>query len=356
VTPKFHKLTIAEVRRETPDAISVRFDVPDHLAADYAFTQGQHLTLKASPNGEEVRRSYSICAGADDGDLRVAIKRVPGGLFSCWAADNLRRGQVLDVLTPDGRFFTPLDPANRKHYAAFAAGSGITPVLSLVRTTLAREPLSRFTLVYGNRRQADTLFQEELEDLKDRYLTRFTLYNLFSRERQDIDLFNGRLDAAKISAFAKSLLPMNSIDEAFVCGPGGMIDDVESALIACGLPPQHIHLERFGIPDESRTAHHVEPGDAPQARVTIILDGVRREFDFHRGDPSVLDAALAAGFDVPYSCKGGMCCTCRSKAIEGTVRMEKNYSLEKSDVDAGFVLTCQSHPLTDTLTLSFDER
>ena len=356
MTPKFHKLTIAEVRRETPDAISVRFDVPDHLVADYKFTQGQHLTLKASPNGEEVRRSYSICAGADDGVLRVAIKRVPGGLFSTWAAEKLHCGQTLEVLTPDGRFNTPLDPANRKHYVAFAAGSGITPVLSLVRTTLAREPLSRFTLIYGNRRQTDTLFQEELEDIKNQYLTRFTLYNLFSRERQDIDLFNGRLDATKVRAFADSLLLVNRIDEAFVCGPGGMIDEVESALIDCGLSPQHIHIERFGIPDESRTAHRIEPGDAPQARVTIILDGVRREFDFHREDPSLLDAALAAGIDVPYSCKGGMCCTCRSKAIQGTIRMDKNYSLEKADIDAGFVLTCQSHPLTDTLTLSFDER
>jgi ring-1,2-phenylacetyl-CoA epoxidase subunit PaaE len=356
VTPKFHKLTIADVRRETPDAISVRFDVPDHLAADYTFTQGQHLTLKASPNGEEVRRSYSICAGADDGVLRVAIKRVPGGLFSTWAAEKLHSGQTLDVLTPDGRFNTPLDPANRKHYVAFAAGSGITPVLSLIRTTLSREPLSRFTLVYGNRRQADALFQEELEDLKDQYLTRFTLYNLFSRERQDITLYNGRLDAAKVTEFTNSLLPVGRVDEAFVCGPGGMIDDVESALIDSGMSAEHIHIERFGIPDGSKAAHRTEPEDAPQARVTIILDGVSREFDFHRADASVLDAALAAGIDLPYSCKGGMCCTCRSKAIEGTVRMEKNYSLEKTDVDAGFVLTCQSHPLTNTLTLNFDER
>ncbi len=356
MTPKFHKLTIAEVRQETPDAISVRFDVPDQLAADYRFTQGQHLTLKAAPNGEEVRRSYSICAGVNDDVLRVAIKRAPGGLFSTWAVEALQRGQNIDVLTPDGRFNTQLDPANHKHYVAFVAGSGITPVLSLIRTTLAREPSSRFTLVYGNRRQIDALFQEELEDLKDQYLTRFTLYNLFSRERQDIDLFNGRLDAAKVKAFTDTLFPVHTIDEAFVCGPGAMIDDVESALIDCGLAQQHIHIERFGIPDDSATAHRPDPGDAPRARVTIIMDGVRREFDFHQHDPSLLDAAVAAGIDLPYSCKGGMCCTCRSKATEGTVRMEKNYSLEKADVDAGFVLTCQSHPLTDKLTLNFDER
>ena len=356
MTPKFHRLTIGEVRRETPDAISVRFDVPDDLAADYAFKQGQHLTLMASLDGEEVRRSYSICAGADDGVLRVAIKRVPGGLFSTWAAGQLRAGQTLDVLTPDGRFNTALYPANRKHYAAFAAGVGITPVLSLIQTTLAREPHSRFTLLYGNRRQTDTLFHEELENIKDQYLTRFSLYNLFSRERQDIDLFNGRLDTEKVTVFAESLLPVEHIDEAFVCGPGAMIDDVESALIACGLPKQRIHIERFGIPDKSKATHRIEPGDAPQARVTVIIDGVRREFEFHRDDPSLLDAALAAGIDLPYSCRGGMCCTCRSKTMEGQVRMDKNYSLEQVDLDAGFVLTCQSHPLTDTLTLSFDER
>jgi ring-1,2-phenylacetyl-CoA epoxidase subunit PaaE len=356
VTPKFHKLAISEVRRETPGAISVCFDVPDDLAADYAFSQGQHLTLKTALDGDEVRRSYSICSGVDDGVLRVAIKRVPGGLFSTWAAEKLHCGQVLDVLTPDGRFYTPLDSVNRKHYVAFAAGSGITPVLSLIRTTLAREPLSRFTLVYGNRRQIDTLFHEELENVKDQYLTRFTLYNLFSRERQDIDLFNGRVDAEKIKAFAGSLLPIDHIDEAFICGPGEMIDEVESALVECGLPATKVHVERFGIPDKLKATHRIEPGDAPQARVTVILDGVRREFDFHRNDPSLLDAALAAGIDLPYSCRGGMCCTCRSKTLQGRVRMDKNYSLEKIDVDAGFVLTCQSHPLTETLTLSFDER
>ena len=356
MTPRFHKLAISEVRRETPDAISVRFDVPNDLAADYSFSQGQHLTLKKSLDGEEVRRSYSICSGVDDGILRVAIKHVAGGLFSTWAAEKLRPGQMLDVLTPDGRFNTPLDPANRKRYAAFAAGSGITPVLSLIRTTLAREPHSRFTLVYGNRRQTDTLFHEELENLKDQYLTRFALFNVFSRERQEIDLFNGRLDKAKIEAFTESLLPADQIDEAFICGPGAMIDDVESALIENGLPAQRIHVERFGIPDKSKSAHRVEQGDAPQARITVILDGVRREFEFHRHDPSLLDAALAAGIDLPYSCRGGMCCTCRSKTIDGKVRMDRNYSLEKPDLDAGFVLTCQSHPLTDTLTLSFDER
>jgi ring-1,2-phenylacetyl-CoA epoxidase subunit PaaE len=355
MTPKFHTLRIAEVRRETPEAVSLRFAVPKELAPEYAFVQGQHITLRTHLDGQELRRSYSICAGVDDAELRVAIKKVPGGVFSTYANASLKAGDAVDVLTPEGRFHTALNPANAKHYVAFAAGSGITPVLSLIKTTLKREPRSRFTLLYGNRRLATTMFQEELEDLKDRYLGRLILYNLFSREHQDVELFNGRLDAAKVKAFADTLLPVDTMEEAFVCGPGAMLDEVEAALRELGMPPGHIHLERFGVPGTG-PAHHVEPGDAAQARVTVILDGGRREVEFHRDDPSLLDAALREGLDLPYSCKGGMCCTCRAKVLEGKVRMDKNYSLEQRDLDAGFVLTCQAHPLTDRVVLSYDER
>jgi ring-1,2-phenylacetyl-CoA epoxidase subunit PaaE len=355
MTPRFHTLRIAEVRRETPEAVSLRFEVPRELAPDYAFTQGQHITLRARLEGEELRRSYSICAGVDDAELRVAIKKVPGGVFSTYANAGLKRGDAIDVLTPEGRFHTALDPANAKHYVALAAGSGITPVLSLIKTTLKREPRSRFTLLYGNRRVATAMFQEELEDLKDRYLGRLILYNLFSRERQDVDLFNGRLDAAKLKAFADALLPVDTIDEAYVCGPGAMLDELEAALRELGMPPEHIHLERFGLPGTG-PAHHAEPGDAAQALVTVILDGGRREVEFHREDASLLEAALREGLDLPYSCKGGMCCTCRAKVLEGKVRMDKNYSLEQRDLDAGFVLACQAHPLTDRVVISYDER
>jgi ring-1,2-phenylacetyl-CoA epoxidase subunit PaaE len=355
MTPRFHTLRIADVRRETPDAISLRFDVPAALRGEYAFVQGQHLTLRTHLDGEEVRRTYSICAGVDDGELRVAIKQVAGGRFSTWANATLRSGDVIDVLTPDGRFHTPLDPLQSRHYAAFAAGSGITPVLSLIKTTLQREPRSRFTLLYCNRQQSNVLFQEELEDVKDRHLTRFTLYNLFSREHQDVGLFNGRLDGAKVAAFAETLLPADTIDEAFVCGPGAMLDEVSAALQALGMSPEHVHLERFGVPG-SAPAHHVEPEDAPQARVTVIADGVKREVEFRAGDPSILDAALRSGLDLPYSCKGGMCCTCRGKLLEGKARMDKNYSLEAHDIAAGFILTCQAHPLTERVVVSYDER
>ena len=355
MTPKFHPLKIAEVRRETADAISLRFDVPAELAEDYRFVQGQHLTLKARVNGEELRRSYSICAGVDDGELRVAIKKIGGGRFSTWAHDGLQAGDVIEVMTPEGRFHTELDPAQARHYVAFAAGRGITPILSLIKTTLKAEPKSRFTLIYGNRRQNSVIFAEALEDLKDRYMTRFTLYHVFSREEQEVPLFNGRLDRARVASFLDTLIPADNIDAAFICGPGAMIDEVEAGLLAGGLTAERIHLERFGIPD-SGPAHHVEAGDAPQARITVIADGLKREMAFRATDPSILDVALRAGMDLPYSCKGGVCCTCRARVLEGKVRMDKNYTLEQPDVDAGFVLTCQAHPLTERVVISFDDR
>jgi len=355
MTPKFHPLRIAEVRRETPEAVSLRFDVPAALAGDYAFEQGQHLTLRTDLDGDDVRRSYSICAGVDDGELRVAIKRVTGGRFSTWAHDGIAAGDLIDVMTPHGGFRTPLDPGQCKHYVAFVAGSGITPVLSLAKTTLAREPRSRFTLVYGNRRLQDAMFHEDLEDLKDRHLERFTLYKLFTRESQDVDLFNGRLDGSKVRAFTDTLIPAETIDEAFVCGPGGMIDEVEAALLEAGVAAGHVHVERFGVPDGA-PAPHIDPDDAATARVAIVLDGSRREIEYREGDGAILDAALRAGLSLPYSCKGGMCCTCRAKVLEGHVRMDRNYSLEAKDVAAGYVLTCQSHPTTGYVVVSYDER
>ena len=355
MTPRFHTLRIARLRPETTDAICIELAVPPELERDYAFVQGQHLTLKTDVDGQEMRRSYSICAGVDDGVLRVLIKKVPGGRFSVYANGRLRVGDTLEVLTPDGRFHTRLDPAHAKHYVAFAAGSGITPILSLVSTTLRREPGSRFTLLYGNRRQSTILFQEELEDLKDRYLTRLALYHVFSREQQDVPLFNGRLDGAKVRAFAETLVPAVTIDEAFVCGPGAMIDEVSAALLACGVAPERIHVERFGVPDAD-PSHHIEADDAPHAIVTVISDGIQREVEFRNSDPSILDAALAAGVDLPFACKGGVCCTCRAKVLEGRVRMDKNYGLERRELDAGYVLTCQSHPLTERVTISYDVR
>jgi ring-1,2-phenylacetyl-CoA epoxidase subunit PaaE len=355
MTPRFHTLRIAEVRRETADSVSLRFDVPPQLAHEYRFEPGQHLNVRARLDGEELRRSYSICSGLDDGELRVAIKKVAGGRFSAWINDHVKAGDALDVMTPEGRFHAPLDPAHAKHYVAFAAGSGITPILSLVRTILAREPRSRFTLVYGNRRQASVMFHEALQDLKDRYLTRFALYNVFSREEQEVELFNGRIDAAKTRALLAALVPADTIDEAFICGPASMIDEVEAALIAAGVPAAHVHVERFGTPAAAAAAA-APVADAAEARVTLVIDGLKREVEFRREHGSILDAGVAAGLDLPFSCKGGMCCTCRAKLLEGEVRMRKNFALEPADLEAGFVLTCQSYPLTERVVLSYDDR
>ncbi|MCU0868636.1 MAG: phenylacetate-CoA oxygenase/reductase subunit PaaK [Burkholderiales bacterium] len=356
MTPRFHPLRVAEVRRETPDSVSVRFDVPAALRDAYAFVQGQHVTLKARIDGEDVRRSYSICAGVDAGELRVGIRAVPGGRFSTWANTQLAVGDTLDVLTPDGRFHVPLDPGSARHHVGFAAGSGITPVLSIAATTLAREPHSRFTLVYANRRIATTMFLEDLQALKDRHLGRFVLITLFSREAQDTELFNGRLDAAKVAALADTLLPIDDIDHAFVCGPGEMIDAVESALMAHGLARERVHAERFGAPLGAPTPRVDDPRDAADAHIVVELDGVRRDVDYVAADGSILDAAMRAGLDLPYSCKGGMCSTCRGKVLEGEVRMDRNFSLEPAEVAAGFVLTCQAHPVTPRVVVSYDQR
>ncbi len=355
MTPRFHPLRIAEVRRETADSISLRFDVPPELASEYRFEPGQHLNLRARLDGEELRRSYSICSGLDDGELRVAIKKVAGGRFSAWANDTLKAGDTIDVMTPEGRFHSPRDASRARHYVGFAAGSGITPVLSLVKTILAREPRSRFTLVYGNRRQSSVMFHEALEDLKDRYLTRFALYNVFSREEQEVELFNGRIDAARTRAFLDALVPVDTIDAAFICGPASMIDEVETALIAAGVPQKRVHVERFGTPS-TEAAAGAPVADAAEARVTLVIDGLRREVDFFREHGSILDAGVAAGLDLPFSCKGGMCCTCRARLVEGRVKMRKNFALEPEDLEAGFVLTCQSYPLTERVVLSFDDR
>jgi ring-1,2-phenylacetyl-CoA epoxidase subunit PaaE len=362
VTPHFHRLAVARVQRETPEAISVVFAVPEDLADAYRYTQGQHLTLRAQLNGEEIRRSYSICSGVDDGALRIAIKQVDGGHFSAWANSSLLPGMELDVMAPDGRFFTPLDSGNHKHYVAFAAGSGITPVLSLIKTTLKREPQSRYTLVYGNRTVASILFGEELEDLKDKYMDRFTLHHVLSREPQDVPLFSGRIDAQKCQALLETILPADGIDEAFICGPGAMLDGVRGTLIAAGVEATHIHVERFATPGGFRGADRTAAppalmaDDAPSAEVVVIADGMTRTLRVPFAGASILDSALAAGADLPFACKGGVCCTCRARILEGQVAMDKNYSLEPHELERGFVLSCQSHPVSGRVVISYDER
>ncbi|MBB6583860.1 1,2-phenylacetyl-CoA epoxidase subunit PaaE [Ralstonia solanacearum] len=363
MTPQFHPLRVAEVRGETADTISLRFDVPDDLRDAYRFTQGQFLTLRV-PSGEagqgELRRSYSICCAVQDydahGELRVAVKRVDAGVFSNHLHDRIRVGQTLDVLPPDGRFYVPLAAESARHYVAFAAGSGITPVLSLIKTTLAAEPHSRFTLVYGNRTVDSIIFAEALEDLKDRYLDRFALYHVLSRQPQEIALFNGRLDGDKARAFLDTLIPPDEIDAAFICGPSTMIDAVEAALLERGVPRERVHAERFGVPVGDAGARPRRPSAvAGEVALTVVLDGKSHPVPM-AGDAKVLDSALAAGLDLPYACKGGVCCTCRAKVLEGRVEMEKNFTLEDWEIRQGFVLTCQARPLTQRVVVSYDER
>ena len=278
MTPQFHPLRVAQVRPETADTVSIAFEVPPELRDAYRFTQGQFLTIKAPVEGKDVRRSYSICCGVHDyderGELRVAVKLVDDGVFSTWVHDTVAPGQTLDVMTPDGRFHVPLDASASRHYVAFAAGSGITPVLSLIRTTLATEPQSRFTLVYGNRSVDTIIFSEALEDLKNQYLSRFTLYHVLSRQPQEVDLLHGRLDRERVAAFLQTLLPVDDIDAAFVCGPASMIDEVEEALKSAGLDPHRIHAERFGVPlTQPRRVAPAATDQAGTAELVVVLDG-----------------------------------------------------------------------------------
>lgn len=360
-TPQFHALRIREVRPETADSVSVAFEVPAALRAAYRFTQGQFVTLKTHVDGQETRRSYSICVGVTDyerdGELRVGIKRIHGGRFSNFAFDTLAPGHMLEVMTPDGRFFTHLNPDHAKHYVGFAGGSGITPMLALIKTTLEVESTSIFTLIYGNRSVSAIMFSEQLEDLKNRYMKRFLLYHVLSDEPQDVALFNGVLDQAKCREFLDTLAPAAHLDEAFICGPGPMMDAAEAALAAAGVAPAKVHVERFGTPLPQAGVQPVVITDqTPAADLEIVLDGSRRKLRLPYEGISLLDIGLRAGMALPYACKGGVCCTCRAKVLEGELKMDKNYTLEPHEIEAGFVLTCQCHPVSERVVVSYDER
>jgi ring-1,2-phenylacetyl-CoA epoxidase subunit PaaE len=354
----FHALRIRAVRRDTRDAIVVSFDVPEDLQERFRFVPGQYLTLRTNGADEELRRSYSICSGVDDGELCVAIKRVAGGRFSSWAHDTLVPGARIDVAPPDGRFGLPLAPQNAHHYLGFAAGSGITPLLSIVKSTLAAEPRSRFTLVYGNRASSSVMFREELQDLKDRYLGRLTLLFIMSREPQDIEAFSGRIDRAKCDALLSGWIDLSTVYAAFVCGPAEMTDAVTASLVAHGLPAERVKFERFTPAPRNGNAFvpRVREDDAALCEAYAILDGRRQTFTIEKGKETVLDAGLRQGIELPYSCKGGMCSTCRVKLVEGEVDMDVHYALEDYEIARGFVLMCQSYPVTDRIGVNVDDR
>ena len=325
------------------------FDAPP---AFRLFVPGQYLTLRAMIDGQDVRRCYSICSSPDDGALRIGIKHLPGGVFSGWANSVLRAGDTIQVMRPEGRFGVAIDPAASRVFAGFAAGSGITPMLSIMTSVLAREPASRFFLFFGNRATHDIMLRDEIEDLKDRYMSRLSVFHVLSRERQELDILNGHLDAEKIPLLIRLMPPP---DHVFVCGPQGMIEGLEPALAAAGVPPDRIHVERF-TPSTDATPPPVvvPPGEPPAAIATMIIDGARIEVPM-AAQETIVDAALRAGRDPPFSCRAGMCCTCRARLIEGRVEMAANYSLEPWETEAGYVLTCQARALTERVVVDYDQ-
>ena len=369
---KFHRLPIARVERETRDAVAITFAVPPALADAFRFEPGQHLSVRADIGGADVRRTYSICSAPADGELRIAIKRNPGGVFSNWANDTLKAGDALEATPPTGHFGALADVAagssgaapaaaaavaHGHRYVGFAAGSGITPLLSIVKAVLSTDPASEFTLFYGNRASGTVMFKEELAALKDRFLARFVLVHVLSREAQDIELLHGRIDRARADALLAHWVDLAGIDAVWVCGPEGMTDAVTGALDARGVPAAKVRVERFAtsLPKHVHVPHKaVDPGHA-QCEVTVILDGATRTFTLDKATENILEAGLRHGVELPYSCKGGVCSTCRCRLVEGEVDMDVNFALEDYEVARGFVLSCQSYPVTDKVVVDYDQ-
>ena len=353
----FHSLTVMEVRKETADCVLITLNVPAGLRDEFQFIQGQNITVKAMINGEEVRRSYSICSAPYENELRVAVKYVEDGKFSAYANNHLKTGDVLQVLPPTGKFNTPLHPKNKKNYVAFAAGSGITPVISIIKITLKTEPGSCFTLVYGNRSRSTIVFFEELEGLKNKYLERFTFIHLLSREITDVPINSGRITTEKLQALS-TLIDYKKTDEFFICGPEQMIFCVQNYLLQHGIATSKIHFELFTVPGQKTTPvqNIVSGDDAPKSKVSVRADGRIVEFALAFNNGNILDAALKQGADLPFACKGGVCATCRAKLLQGKVSMKVNYALDQEEIDGGFILTCQSQPTTESVFIDFDVR
>ena len=354
----FHLLTVREVRKETSDCVSISFEVPDELKKEFAFEQGQNLTFRKKEAGEEIRRNYSICSAPYENELRVAIKKVEGGLFSNYANTELKAGDQLDVLSPTGKFNTPIDPLNKKNYLAIAAGSGITPVISIIKTLLKNEPKSNVTLIYGNRTRGSIIFFEELEGLKNKYLERFSQIHILSREKTESPVHFGRINDEKLEALQK-LVNYPDLDEVFLCGPEQMIFTTKDFLEKKGIDRKKIHFELFNtgtkkiVKTETQSASY----SGRQSRITIKTDGRSIEFSIpFDQDTTILEAALIQGADLPYACKGGMCCTCKARLLEGEVTMDVHWGLEEEEVEKGFILTCQSHPKTEKILVDFDFR
>jgi ring-1,2-phenylacetyl-CoA epoxidase subunit PaaE len=354
----FHKLVVSDIKQETADCVSVAFDLSGDLAEKYKFVPGQYLTLKKDFNGVEVRRSYSICSSPLDGELRVAIKEVEGGLFSTFANRELKVGDVLDVMSPMGHFIVETNSKNANTYVAVAAGSGITPVMSIIKSVLEVEPNSNVELIYGNRTSNSVIFKEEIEDLKDAHLNRLEVHHVLSREDQGSDLLHGRIDKEKFQQIAEQFFKPKTVAGYYLCGPIDMINAAREVLESKGVDKKKIHYELFtsaGVADKVDHSKDAKKAKKIDSRVTVILDGDETHMDMTSTGKSILDAALDAGADVPFACKGAVCCTCRAKVLEGSARMEMNYALMDDEVADGYILTCQSHPTSEKVVVSYDE-
>lgn len=353
----FHPLVIKEIRRETADCVSISFFVPDELKPTFVFKQGQTLTLRTHIDGREVRRSYSICSSPLDNELRIAVKQVEDGIFSTHANTTLQPGHEIEVMPPMGKFYTELLPTQKKNYVAFAAGSGITPIISIIKTTLLTEAHSSFTLIFGNRNRQSIIFKEALEALKNKFIGRLSIIHILSREKMDSPINFGRIDAEKCrTIFSKSIDP-NTVDAFFLCGPEEMIFTVKDFLEARNIPANNIHFELFNAGAITRSrAQQAKPYNAAEttSNITITLDGSSFDFNLRFNGESILDAAMQQGADLPFACKGGVCCTCRARLIAGEVDMDVNYGLEPEEIEQGFILTCQAHPRTEKVIIDFD--
>jgi ring-1,2-phenylacetyl-CoA epoxidase subunit PaaE len=359
VKPKFYPLIIKNIERQTRNAVAIELDVPEELRSIFAYKPGQYLTFKHEIDGEEIRRNYSLCSSPLEGKWCVAVKKVPGGLFSTLANEALKPGETLLVMPPLGNFVPNLDATQKKNYLAIAAGSGITPILSIIATTLATEPESNFTLVYGNQSRSSIIFKEALEALKNKYINRLSIYHILSREKTDAALNYGRIDAAKCNELFPRLIDLNIIDEFFLCGPVEMSLSLKEELLRRGVPEKNIYLELFttGNRGKNKKKNIQNTGDdSPKSKVTIRLDGRESCFDLAYDSDSILDAGIHEGLELPFACKGGMCCTCKAKLLMGEVDMEVHYGLEHDEMEAGYILTCQSHPKTGEVVVDFDDR
>ena len=353
----FHTLKVSDIVKETEDCVSVGFAIPDELRYDFEFIAGQNLTLRATINGEDVRRSYSLCSAPFEGVIRVAIKKVEDGVFSTWACETLKVGDDIKVMTPTGGFIAKTEDENENHYVGIAAGSGITPVISILKAVLFNEPKSSFTLFYGNKNAQSIIFKEELEELRSTYLGRLEIHNILSREDQGMDYAHGRIDAEKVKYFAKNFIDVKDVYSYYICGPQEMTETSRDTLEALGVDHGKIHFELFtaATPAKAKTEKTKSSKDSVKSAVTIVLDGDETHFEVATTGKNVLDAALDAGADVPFACKGAVCCTCRAKVMEGTAEMDMNYALTDEEVEEGYVLTCQSHPTSEKLVVSYDE-